>query len=60
MINSPGATNINANSIGSVIPVRKLVSAAVSITGATNFREFEAVLRTTASAAAGSPNIMTG
>ncbi len=58
--NNTGATNKNANSIGSVIPVKKEVNAADAIIPATNFFFSGFASCTIARAAAGRPNIING
>ena len=54
------ATNMKANSSGSVIPVRKAVSAAADRMPTATFRCFLFAARIMASAAAGNPNIKIG
>ena len=58
--NRTGATKMNANSIGSVMPVMIEVRAAVSITPATALRREGSALKVIASAAAGRPKSMIG
>jgi hypothetical protein len=55
---STGATKMKANSIGSVIPVRKDVSAAEIMMPPTLARFSGRAVRHMASAAAGSPHIL--
>lgn len=57
---STGATNRNANSIGSVMPVTKEASAAESMMPPTAFRLPGRAARQMARAAAGRANIMIG
>jgi hypothetical protein len=58
--NSSGATKMNANSIGSVIPVTNATSAAEIMMPPTARRRCGGAARQMATAAAGSPNMMTG
>ena len=60
MMYNTGATNKNVNSIGSVIPVSMEVSAAESNRPATAFLFSGFAVRYIASAAPGSPKIMSG
>ena len=60
MTYSGNATNMNANSSGSVTPVRKLHSAAESMMPPTSFFWLGFAVCQIASAAAGSANIMIG
>ena len=57
---SSGATNMNANSSGSVTPVTNDVSAAANRMEPATLRLRGSAWRHMASAAAGSPNIITG
>ena len=57
---SSGATNMNENSIGSVMPVRKEVRAALPMIPAMTLRRSGRASCTMASAAAGRANSMIG
>ncbi len=58
--NSTGARNMKVNSIGSVTPVRKAVSASESSMPPTDLRRSGLAVWYMARQAAGRPNIITG